>query len=245
MIPNGLQSGPSSCALSSRPVKYRRQGAWVHGPATCEGRRTGRLCVVCERAARAGAPRWRGTSRPCVCVNSDLPRKLISRRTAPYVQDPWQELPNSDPTRKVIVTSHARSKDEHRDPSGESLVELPDPARGSPANRGIHLGHRRVGRWPRRGCCRYGPPAQGIVTPSASNRDLLRKVIVTRCARNSDPARKIIVTSRARNSDPTRKGAAKTSCKGACFLGSDSASLLCVCMFYVPDVYRKGGGGWG
>ncbi len=245
MIPNGLQSGPSSCTLSSRPVKYRRQCTWVHGVATWETGQAGRLCVVCERAVRAGVPCWRGTPRPSGRVNSDLPRKLVSRCTALCVQDSWQEPPNSDSTRKVIVTSHARSKDEHRDPSGESLGELPDPARGSPANRGIHAEHRRVGGWLRRACCQYRPLLQGIVTPPARNSDLSRKVIVTRCARNSDLSRKVIVTRCARNSDPTRKGTARISCKMASFLGPDSASLLCVCMFDVPDVYRKGGGGWG
>lgn len=244
MSPNGPQSGPFIRNSPSRPFTRCEHGAQEHDPATWEGQRAGRLRVVCKRAASAGAPCWRGTSWPRGHLNSDLPRKLVSQSTALCAQDSWQEPPNSDLPRKGIVTSHARSKAEYQDISGEFLVERSDPVRGLPANRNIDNGCCWVRGWLRRGCGQYRLPAQAIVTPPARNSDLSRKVIVTSHARNSDPTRKVIVTARARNSDPTRKGTAKISWKAAYFPQLNPASLLCVCMFDVPDVYRKGGGGW-
>ncbi len=245
---NGSQGVPSIRNLLARPFTPCQHGAQLHGAATWEERRAGRLRAACERAARAGAPCWRGTSQPRVRVNSDLSRKLVPQCTALCVQDSWdswQEPPNSDPPRKVIVTSHARSKAVYQDVPGEFLIERSDLVRGSPANRNIVTGCCRVRGWSRRGCGQYRPPTQGIVTAPASNRDPSRKVIVTPYAGNSDHSRKVIVTPRARNSDHSRKRSSRITCKTAYFPGSNPASLLCVCMFYVPDVYRKGGGGWG
>jgi hypothetical protein len=243
--PNGPQSGPFIRNSPSRPFTRCEHGAQVHDPATWEGQRAGRLRVVCKRAASAGASCWRGTSWPRGHLDSDLPRKLVSQSTALCAQDSCQEPPNSDLTRKGIVTSHARSKAGYQDTSGDFLVERSDLVRVLPANRNIDNGCCRVRGWLRRGCAQYRLPAQVIVTPHARNSDPSRKVIVTRCARNSDLSRKVIVTACTSNSDLTRKGTAKISCKAAYSLSPEPASLLCVCMFNVPDVYRKGGGGWG
>ena len=191
-----------------------------------------------------GASRSSGAFRPSVLGNSDLPRKLALRRTALRVQDSWQEQSNSDPSRKGIETSCARSRAEHQSMPVEYPIELPDPGRRSPANRHVYAGHYRAGAWPQSGCGQYRPPIQGIVTPPASNRDLSRKGIVTPYAGNSDLPRKVIVTPRARNSDLPRKRSSSITCKMKYSWSSNPTSLLYVCMFNVPVVYRKGGRGW-
>ena len=244
MIFGGPWSGPSIRSFVSRPFMPRQQRPRVHVPATWKGRRAGWLRVVDDRAARTGAPRWCGTFRPRLRENSDLPRKLASQRTALRIQDSWQEQRNSDPSRKGIVTNRARSRAGHQGIPVEYLVELPNPARVSPAKRRIHAGHCRAGAWSRSGCGQYRPPTQAIVTPPASNSDLPRKGIVTPHAGNSDLPRKGIVTSRARNSDLSRKRSSSIACKTAYFPSLNPTSLLYVCMFNVPVVYRKGGRGW-
>ena len=191
-----------------------------------------------------GASRSSGEFRPSVLGNSDLPRKLGSLRRA-YCARGWrQEPPNRDPSRKGIVTSQARSQAEYQDVPGEFLVERPNLLRGSPANRNIYTGSCRVRGCPRRGSGQYRPPTQAIVTPPASNSDPSRKGIVTSYAGNSDLPRKGIVTSHARNSDHSRKRSSSITCKTTYFLSSNPTSLLYVCMFNVPVVYRKGGSEW-
>lgn len=186
VIRDGPQSGPSIRILPSRSITSRRRGPCIHGPATREGR----------QAVRERAPGTPGISLPRLRANSDLPRKLLLPCAAPCMRDSGQGPVNSDPTRKTIVTSHARSKDELGYLSGQSLVELPNPTRGSPANRVIHAEHRRVGGRPRRGLGQYGPHTRnsdllrkGIVTPPAGNRDLSRKAIETPRARSLQKSR--------------------------------------------------------
>ncbi len=229
----------------SRPSAPRRRGALTHGPATWEGRRARRLRVVYERTMRAGAPRSHGASHPPALRNSDRSRKIFSLRTALCTPKLRRGLANSDRSRKGIGTSRARSKDNRQDVRRGFMLECPNLTYKLSAKQHIHAGYGRSGGRPRCGCVEYRPPTQGIVTVPASNSDLSRKTIVTAPARNSDRPRKGIGTSRARNSDHSRKGAAENCCKAVCFTGADVAPLLCVCMFSVPDVYRKGGGRWG
>ena len=207
-------------------------------PASIEGRR------FCGRAVRVGAFRSSGASPPYTRGNSDLPRKPGPLRRPCFAWAWWQERANSDPVRKEIVTSHARSNGTDQfTPDGHQNVR-PDLVCVFPANSHIdpELGGTE-GR-SRGGCGKYRPPTQAIVTYHASNSDPSYKVIVTCRARNSDPARKVIVTCRASNSDPARKDTTKKSCKTAYFANSGLAPLLYVCMFDVTDVYRKEGGGW-
>ncbi len=245
MIRADLWSGFSVCALSSRPSAPRRRGALTRGPATWEGRRARQLRVAYERTMRAGAPRSLGASHPPAHRNSDRSRKIVLLRTVLDTPKLRRGLVNSDRSRKGIVTSRARSKDDCQYFRGGSALECRNLACESSANQHVNAGYgRSVGR-PRCGCGEYRPATQVIVTAPASNGDLSRKTIVTVPARNSDLPHKEIVTFCARNRDHSRKGTARNCCKAVCFTGAELASLLCVCMFDVPDVYRKGGGGWG
>ncbi len=245
MIRAGVWSGFSVCALSSRSSAPRRRGALTRSPATWEDRRARRLRVAYERTMRAGAPRSRGSSHPPAHGNSDRSRKIFLLRTALGTPKLRRGLANSDRSRKGIVTSRARAKDDCQYVRGGSTLECSNLACESSANQHIHAGHGRSGGRPRCGCGEYRPATQAIETTPASNSDLTRKTIVTVPASNSDLLHKGIETTPASNSDLTRKAAVRTSCKTACFLGSDRAPLLCVCMFDVLDVYRQGGGGWG
>lgn len=247
MISVGLWSRSFERKSLLLPATAPRQGAFLlRGSATRERRLAGGLNSDHRAVVKAGALRRREIPLLRGSVNSDLPRKAVTPpAAAPYAHDLRRGSTNSDRSRKPIVTSHARSKDDDRYALVRFLLECSSLPRNLPGNGHIRSEYGVVKYWHWRGPGEYGPLTQAIETVPASNSDLTRKGIVTWHASNSDRIRKRIETASASNSDLTRKYVVRTSCKTACFAVPDRAPLLCVCMFSVPDVYRKGGRGWG